>query len=210
MRAECFYNREGLWYYAGSYQAFQLEDLTLKEWAELPTEVWNWYEASLCTDFDRQTANHLVKETISARKNVSPQNVYEVNQLYNAGALRIACVGLQCVGFNQEVYKSVLEHAGKFSQAKWNSINGGMNPATGVTSNIPGKPSNLVSRPVSPTFLGTTNTGFGTVAAGVGLGNGTTWNSTAALLAQGNHQGILGPPENVQGNENGYRMGVKK
>jgi len=45
--AECFYNREGLWYYAGSYQAFQLEDLTLKEWAELPTEVWKWYKASL-------------------------------------------------------------------------------------------------------------------------------------------------------------------
>lgn len=36
---ECFYSREGLWYYAGSYQAFQLEDLTAKEWAQLPTEV---------------------------------------------------------------------------------------------------------------------------------------------------------------------------
>jgi hypothetical protein len=36
---ECFYNREGLWYYAGSYQAFRLEDLTLKEWTELPAEV---------------------------------------------------------------------------------------------------------------------------------------------------------------------------
>jgi len=170
--AECFYNREGLWYYAGSYQAFQLEDLTLKEWTELPAEVWKWYGARFCTDLDCQTANYLVKETISARKNVSPQNVYEVNQLYNAGALRIACVGLECVGFNQEVYKSVLEHAGKFSQAKWNSINGGMSV---------GKP-HLVSRPVSPTLLGTANAGFGTVAAGVGLGNGTTWNTTAALL----------------------------
>lgn len=36
---ECFYNREGLWYYAGSYQGFRLEDLTVKEWAQLPTEV---------------------------------------------------------------------------------------------------------------------------------------------------------------------------
>lgn len=216
---ECFYNREGLWYYAGSYQAFQLEDLSLKEWAELPAE----------------TANYLVKETISARKNVSPQNTYEVNQLYSAGALRIACVGLQCVGFNQEVYKSVLEHAAKFTQAKWNSINGGaigMNNPTSpptvasglgisVTNNILAKPTNVpklvsgISRPVSPTFLGTATTGFGTVAAGLGLGNGTTWNSTAALLAQGNHQGILPPPgsENLQASENaavGFRMGIKK
>lgn len=166
---------------------------------------------------------------------MSPQNTYEVNQLYSAGALRIACVGLQCVGFNQEVYKSVLEHAAKFTQAKWNSINGGaigMNNPTSpptvasglgisVTNNILAKPTNVpklvsgISRPVSPTFLGTATTGFGTVAAGLGLGNGTTWNSTAALLAQGNHQGILPPPgsENLQASENaavGFRMGIKK
>ncbi|KAJ3564945.1 hypothetical protein NP233_g7954 [Leucocoprinus birnbaumii] len=213
---ECFYNREGLWYYAGLYQAFRLEDLSLKEWAELPTE----------------TANYLVKETISARKNVSPQNIYEVNQLYNAGALKVACVGLQCVGFSQEVYKSVLEHAAKFTQAKWKSMNpmatasnpasppiASNSPGTGVASNAPSKsastpikPISGMSRPVSPTLLGTATAGFGAVAAGLGLGNGGTWNTTAALLAQGANQGLTlaTGTENLQGVENVAYRGMAK
>lgn len=36
---ECFFNKDGTWYYAGVYKAFRLEDLTTQEWAELPTEV---------------------------------------------------------------------------------------------------------------------------------------------------------------------------
>ncbi|KAJ3569995.1 hypothetical protein NP233_g4688 [Leucocoprinus birnbaumii] len=214
---ECFYNREGLWYYAGLYQAFWLEDLSLKEWVELPTE----------------TANYLVKETISARKNVSPQNIYEVNQLYNAGALKVACVGLQCVGFSQEVYKSVLEHAAKFTQAKWKSMNpmatasnpasppiASNSPGTGVASNAPSKsastpikPISGMSRPVSPTLLGTATAGFGAVAAGLGLGKGGTWNTTAALSAQSANQGLTlaTGTENLQGVENvAYRGMAKK
>ena len=38
-RAECFYNRDGKWYYAGIYKAFQLDDLTTKEWEALSSEV---------------------------------------------------------------------------------------------------------------------------------------------------------------------------
>ncbi|KXN91932.1 hypothetical protein AN958_11317, partial [Leucoagaricus sp. SymC.cos] len=221
---ECFYNREGLWYYAGSYQAFRLEDLTLKEWAELSGE----------------TANYLVKETISGRKNVSPQNIYEVNQLYNAGALKIACVGLQCVGFNQEVYRSVLEHAAKFTQARWKTANtsGALvianaanptsspatasSPGTGSTGNLPfSKPTSATvkpgigaSRPVSPTLLGATTTGFGAVAAGLGLGNGAAWNTTAALLTQNSNSTILPSTgtENLQASENpaAYLVTAKK
>ena len=63
-----------------------------------------------------------MKETLSGRKNSSPQNTYETSQLYAAGALKVACVGLQCVGFNQTVYKSVLDHAAKFGQTKWKSL----------------------------------------------------------------------------------------
>ncbi|KAF9441637.1 hypothetical protein P691DRAFT_470890 [Macrolepiota fuliginosa MF-IS2] len=214
---ECFYNREGLWYYAGSYQAFRLEDLAVKEWAELPTEA----------------ANYLVKETISGRKNVSPQNIYEVNQLYNAGALKVACVGLQCVGFNQDVYRSVLDHASKFTQTKWKnmspSIPGtntnvatplitGVNSGISVNTNkttISIKSPTGTSRPVSPTLLGPANVGFGAVAAGLGLGNGATWNTTATLLAQGNNQMVLQPngDESLQSADNailGYRAGAKK
>ncbi|KAF9032980.1 hypothetical protein BJ165DRAFT_1568111, partial [Panaeolus papilionaceus] len=103
---ECFYNREGVWYYAGSYRAFKLDDMSTTEWAQLSNEA----------------ISAIVKETIAARKNSSPQNTYETTQLYAAGALKVTCVGLQCVGFNQEVYKSMIEHSIKFSESKWKTM----------------------------------------------------------------------------------------
>ncbi|KAF8209311.1 hypothetical protein K438DRAFT_1711616 [Mycena galopus ATCC 62051] len=102
---ECFYNKDGNWYYAGVYKAFRLDDLTTKEWEALSTE----------------TTQALVKDTIAARKNTSPQNIYETAQLYSAGALRVACIGLQCVGFNKAMYHAVLEQAVKCAlAAKYN------------------------------------------------------------------------------------------
>ncbi|KAJ7041943.1 hypothetical protein C8F04DRAFT_111681 [Mycena alexandri] len=101
---ECFYNKDGNWYYAGVYKAFRLEDLTTKEWEALSNE----------------TTQALVKDTIAGRKNTSPQNIYETSQLYAAGALRVACLGLQCVGFNKAMYHAVLEQAAKCAAAgKW-------------------------------------------------------------------------------------------
>ncbi|KAF8874777.1 hypothetical protein CPB84DRAFT_1629999, partial [Gymnopilus junonius] len=100
---ECFFNKEGLWYYAGSYKAFRLDTLSTKEWMQLSPEA----------------TSVIVKETIVGRKNISPQNTYETSQLYVAGALRVTCVGLQCVGFNQEVYKSLIEYSIKFGETKW-------------------------------------------------------------------------------------------
>ncbi|KAI9507026.1 hypothetical protein F5148DRAFT_165934 [Russula earlei] len=66
---ECFYNKDGKWYYAGVYRAIRLDDLTTKEFEQLSTE----------------TTQSLVKETLAGRKNVSPQTVYETSQLYLAG-----------------------------------------------------------------------------------------------------------------------------
>ncbi|TFK35506.1 hypothetical protein BDQ12DRAFT_611780, partial [Crucibulum laeve] len=103
---ECFYNKEGLWYYAGSYQGFRMDDLTLKEWQELSLEA----------------SQAIVKETALGRKNTSPSNIYEISQLYSCGALKVACVGLRCVGFNQEVYKVVLEQSSKFVCNKWEAL----------------------------------------------------------------------------------------
>ncbi|KAJ7765691.1 hypothetical protein B0H16DRAFT_1309933, partial [Mycena metata] len=101
---ECFYNKDGNWYYAGVYRAFRLEDLTTKEWEALSNE----------------TTQALVRDTIASRKNTSPQNIYETSQLYAAGALRVACLGLQCVGFNKAMYHAVLEQAAKCAAAgKW-------------------------------------------------------------------------------------------
>ncbi|KAI6124028.1 hypothetical protein EDD16DRAFT_592804 [Pisolithus croceorrhizus] len=92
---ECFYHKNGKWYYAGTYRAFRMDDLTTQEWDLLSTE----------------TTQALIKETLAGRKNVSPQNTYETGQLYAVGALRISCVGLQCIGFNKGVYHAVLEQS---------------------------------------------------------------------------------------------------
>ncbi|KAG2139042.1 hypothetical protein DEU56DRAFT_980433 [Suillus clintonianus] len=100
---ECFYNKDGKWYYAGVYKAFRMDDLTTQEWEALSTE----------------TTQTLIKETLAGRKNLSPQNLYETGQLYAAGALRIACIGLQCVGFSSAMYRAVLEQA---TLGKWRGI----------------------------------------------------------------------------------------
>ncbi|KZV67793.1 hypothetical protein PENSPDRAFT_635332 [Peniophora sp. CONT] len=92
---ECFYLRGGQWYYAGVYVAVRLTDLTSQEWDHLSTE----------------SAQAILKDTLAERKNVAPQHLYEVAQLYAAGALRVACVGLKCIGFNASIYHSLLEHA---------------------------------------------------------------------------------------------------
>ncbi|KAF8272474.1 hypothetical protein EI94DRAFT_1566136, partial [Lactarius quietus] len=102
--AECFYNKDGKWYYAGVYKALRLEDLTTKEFEQLSTEAT------------------LIKETLAGRKNVSPQTIYETTQLFLAGALKIACVGLQCVGFNDLLYRTIIEHTTRCVQTgRWRS-----------------------------------------------------------------------------------------
>ncbi|KAH0830155.1 hypothetical protein J3R83DRAFT_1503 [Lanmaoa asiatica] len=92
---ECFYNKDGKWYYAGTYKAFRMDDLTVQEWGALSAE----------------TTQAIVRETLAGRKNVSPQNHYETSQLYAAGALRLACIGLHCVGFSDDLYRGVLEQS---------------------------------------------------------------------------------------------------
>jgi len=53
----------------------------------------------------------IIKDTLTGRKNLSAQNNYETNQLYTVGALKVACIGLQCVGFNEGLYRGLLDHA---------------------------------------------------------------------------------------------------
>ncbi|KAF8172089.1 hypothetical protein BJ912DRAFT_911328 [Pholiota molesta] len=103
---ECFYHKDGVWYYAGSYKAFKMDTLSTKEWSQLASEV----------------TSAIVKETISGRKNSSPQNTYETSQLYASGALKVVCIGLQCVGFNQDIYKAILEHAAHLTETKWKPL----------------------------------------------------------------------------------------
>lgn len=64
----------------------------------------------------------LVKETLAGRKNTAAQNQFEVSQLYACGALKIACVGLQCVGFNTSLYRTIMEQASRCQQnGRWRS-----------------------------------------------------------------------------------------
>lgn len=64
-----------------------------------------------CRSHIRQTAQAIIKETVAARKNTSPQNLYEISQLYGAGALKVGAVALQCVGFNNALYRAIIEQA---------------------------------------------------------------------------------------------------
>lgn len=68
--------------------------------------------APLLTTF--QTRDVLVKETLAGRKNVTPQIIFETSQLYAAGALKVAVVGIQCVGFNRMLYSVALQQAQRF------------------------------------------------------------------------------------------------
>lgn len=92
----------------------------------------SFFEVSHRFIYVPQTAQAIVKDTISSRKNTSPQNVYEVTQLYAAGALKVACVGLQCVGFNNAMYKALLEQASKFALSKWKAISPAPPAVTGL------------------------------------------------------------------------------
>ena len=74
-----------------------------------------------------QTTQALIKETLLHRKNVSPQNVYETGQLYAAGALKAACIGLQCIGFNDALYKGLLLQAETCTKTgRWRGPTGGL------------------------------------------------------------------------------------
>ncbi|KAF5317962.1 hypothetical protein D9619_012172 [Psilocybe cf. subviscida] len=131
---ECFYHKDGLWYYAGSYKAFKLDALSTKEWAGL----------------GQDTISALVKETIADRKNSSPQTTYETTQQYAAGALKVACVGLQCVGFNQDLYKAIIQYSIKFGETKWKAAQ-----VAAASSSGSGTPSTTPVSSAGPTTPGT-------------------------------------------------------
>ncbi|KZT11155.1 uncharacterized protein LAESUDRAFT_720346 [Laetiporus sulphureus 93-53] len=152
---ECFYNKDGKWYYAGIYQAFWLDELTPAEWENLSNEVQPpspHILLSLTLPAFSKTTQALVKETLAGRKNTSPQNVYETGQLYIAGALKVACIGLQCIGFNNNLYRMLLEHAAKCAQTgKWRAtpVIAGPTWGAGAAANV-----NVNALQVSPVLAG--------------------------------------------------------
>ncbi|KAI0355154.1 hypothetical protein OH77DRAFT_1455259 [Trametes cingulata] len=154
--AECFFNKDGKWYYAGIYKCLRLEDLCTQEWECLSTEA--------------SPHNALIKETLAGRKNTSPQNVYETGQLYSAGALKVACIGLQCIGFNDALYRGLLEHAAHCSHTgRWRA-GGYSGGGTGLgfgTASGPGSPLNVNMNLRSPP--GTMSPASGGVSSPAGV-----------------------------------------
>ncbi|KAJ4478400.1 hypothetical protein J3R30DRAFT_3890903 [Lentinula aciculospora] len=173
---ECFYSKDGVCYYAGVYKAFRLDDLTTKEWEALSSE----------------TTQAIVKETIEGRKNTSPQNIYEVNQLYSAGALKVAVIALQCVGFNHSMYCFLLEHANKCTL----SVGAAEKRKTPTPSSVqtPIMHTSLLQATTTTNTINgasgawTTNSSVNTgripgynLGLGLGLGSGNIWNTNLGV-----------------------------
>ncbi|TFK65345.1 hypothetical protein BDN72DRAFT_845674 [Pluteus cervinus] len=116
---ECFYNKDGTWYYAGVYVGFKIDEVSTREWVGLPAT----------------TVDGIVRDTLSGRKNISPSNTFEIRELYGAGALKAACVGLQCVGFNYAVYKAVLDQAKRSMDHHWKLVMTGQRDGTSAPMN---------------------------------------------------------------------------
>ncbi|KAJ3900724.1 hypothetical protein F5879DRAFT_394729 [Lentinula edodes] len=187
--AECFYNKDGVWYYAGVYKAFRLTDLTVMEWEALSSE----------------TTQAIVKETIEGRKNTSAQNIYEVSQLYAAGALKVAVIALQCVGFNQSMYHLLLEHASKCTSSTGNTgttletrnNSSSTSPSVSLQTLRPTSIQSTTTKNLSSgaSVLGNVNANAGkngtstnptrnsahSLGLGLGLGTGNIWNTNLGV-----------------------------
>lgn len=137
------------------YKSFRLRDITPQEWVQLPTEVSLWFlrttasvDHATFVVLPLQTTQALIKETLVGRKNTSPQNVYETGQLYACGALKAACIGLQCIGFDEQLYRALLVQAEACTKSgRWRGLgsgtawNAGANPLGMVPVEVDGEKS---------------------------------------------------------------------
>ena len=137
-----------------------------------------------------QTSQALIKETLAGRKNTSPQNIYETGQLYSVGALKVACIGLQCIGFNNPLYRGLLEHASQCMQTgKWRAQTGPSPSAfgAGLGTGAQGSPwgSGNINVNINSTNATPTRSGPGSpviTAMGPGAPVGATLRGRAGLL----------------------------
>lgn len=127
-----------------------------------------------------QTTSVIIKETIAARKSSTPQNTYETSQLYSSGALKVACVGLQCVGFNQEVYKAILEHSAKLTETKWKPLTALVSAS--ASNSIPTAPTGMDSTAPTPSGQVKGTKGTRHVLRGAATTFGTVAPSTPTTL----------------------------
>ena len=115
----------------------------------------------------------IIKQTLSTRKHVTPQTTYETTQLYAIGALKVACVGIKCVGFDRETYEGLQKHASRKGGAADSDVGKMMVDEQDIGSR-------------STSSMGSNDLGAGSAIAvpawdGGLSSNGSIWNSTGGL-----------------------------
>ena len=68
MPKEFFFNKDGAWYYAGIYKVFMMDDLTIREWANLPPEVGSTRKGPLADTRHIRQLRPLLKKLSLAEK----------------------------------------------------------------------------------------------------------------------------------------------
>lgn len=62
-------------------------------------------------------------ETLRERRSIAPQLQLDVRQMYELGVLRVACVALQCTGYNQRLCDASAKHVEKCLRlSQWKGV----------------------------------------------------------------------------------------
>ncbi|KDQ49371.1 hypothetical protein JAAARDRAFT_42934 [Jaapia argillacea MUCL 33604] len=99
---DLFFTRQANTYYAGTYTFLELPNMGQKE----------------CQRLDKGVHGYLIGRTIPQRASVPPLIASLIEEMYQLGIIHPVCVGMQCVGFNQELYTKLLNDMPKSLKRK--------------------------------------------------------------------------------------------
>lgn len=83
---EFFFNKDGTWYYAGVYKAFVMDDLTVKEWANLPPEVCSVITVPPSDTDATDNSSHHQRYTFWAQKHITSEWIWNRTVIRGWGA----------------------------------------------------------------------------------------------------------------------------
>ncbi len=112
---DCFFKKDEKWYYAGRYVGLHLASLTAREWDALAKEVAPpqlfviWNIDGVLSRSNRPYSRNVLPIVVTYLRKSSTKR----GQLHHVGALRVSCIGLQCVGFDSALYQVIMEQAKK-------------------------------------------------------------------------------------------------
>jgi len=113
--------QESNYHYAGIYRGTRITDVSPEEYIAFSPDVRQILRNYILSDARfslyfahlPQMKEALVDLTLRDRRVVAPQLRLDVKQLYELGALKIACVALQCTGYNKRLCDAVYRHVDK-------------------------------------------------------------------------------------------------